>query len=148
MCERKPAAVCSLHGVHHPSPFNPQLGAHACSSPVNHQPGSRQRMDCDVYRRISCIALIMFRAGKGAYRYSNDTTFAVSFLAYISCSQLIKHCHQVLASCSLPDLHRIEVQARAHLQMHHFSNYRRVLSHLDRRNSITIAAVPCIVVAA
>ena len=114
---------------------NPWAHMHAAVRPAIH-PGSRQRMDCVVYRRISCIALIMFRAGKGAY--SNDTTFAVSSLAHIPCSQRIKHCHQVLASCSLQTvLHRIEVQARAHLQMTFV-----IVAHLDRSISIIIAAIP------
>ena len=122
---------------------NPWAHMHAAVRPAIH-PGSRQRMDCVVYRRISCSALIMFRAGKGAY--SNDTTFAVSSLAHLPGSQLIKHYHQVLASCYLPVLHRIEVQARA--SSNGFRKCRRFLSHLDSNIPKTIAAVPFIVVAA
>ena len=85
---------------------NPWAHMHAAIRSTKHL-GSRQRMDCVVYRRISCIALIMFRE-RGGKAYSNDTNFAVSSPAHLPGSQLIKHYDKVLASCSLPNLHRIK----------------------------------------
>ena len=120
----------------------PTVGMPAVMSTIH--PVSSQRMDCVVYRRIFCIALILFR--KGPERHIQMTRLSLTYLARSLSSIMIKYSHHVIFLICIESRF---VQARAHyLQMHGFRNCRRFLSHLDRSIAITIDVVPFIVVAA